>query len=394
MQTNPIITDTKTLKTRLKDISDSPYIAVDTEFIRDIYYYPKLCLIQVATKDTSFILDPISSLDLSPFLEILENPDVTKVFHAGRQDIEIFYYVTGLVPRSVFDTQIAGMVLGFGDSVSYEKLVQELLDKKLDKSQRFTHWDHRPLSSRQIEYALADVHYLCEIYEIFSKQLKEKNREHWIEEEMATLLNPKTYDRSPESAWERFRAIRSSKYENKSEQFFRVARELIIWREDKAQKHNRPKRAIFSDETLLELAELAPTASPDLARVRYVKHLSEKDKTELFDVIMGAKESDLKVKNQDKSGFRKRYYGSDAVKDLFRALLKSKAEEYKVAERLIADLSTIERFAMIPIAEIKEDDFSFLHGWRKEVFGNDALKLKNTKISLGIKKDEIVVLGT
>lgn len=392
MQTNPIITDTENLKTRLRDISDSPYITVDTEFIRDIYYYPKLCLIQVATKDTSFILDPISPLDLSPFLEILENPDITKVFHAGRQDIEIFYYMTGFVPKSVFDTQIAGMVLGFGDSVSYEKLVQDLLDKKLDKSQRFTHWDHRPLSARQIEYALADVHYLCEIYEIFSKQLKEKNREHWIEEEMTTLLDPKTYDRSPESAWERFRAIRSSKYENKSDQFFRIARELVIWREDKAQKQNRPKRAIFSDETLLELAELAPTASPDLARVRYVKHLSEKDKTELFDVIKSAKESDLKVKNQDKSGFRKRYYGSDAVKDLFRALLKSKAEEYEVAERLIADSSTIERFAMIPAEEVSAGDFSFLHGWREEVFGNDALKLKKGQITVGVRENGMRII--
>jgi len=260
-----IITETADLKGFVAELERGPFAAIDTEFMRDQTYWPKLCLIQAAGPESAAIIDPLSKgIDLSPLHHLLASKKVMKVFHAARQDIEIFHHQGGVIPDPLFDTQIAAMVCGFGEAASYETLVRKITRSEIDKSARFTDWSRRPLSKRQLEYALADVTHLREVYETLSKELEKTGRSHWVEEEEATLKDPVTYRLDPEDAWRRLKPRSTNK------RFLTVLIAVAAWREREAQVRDVPRNRILKDESLLEIAAHPPTTEEALAEIRAI----------------------------------------------------------------------------------------------------------------------------
>jgi len=286
-----IITAQSELVAFCKQVETNAYITVDTEFIRDKTYFPRLCLLQIAGEEVAAIIDPLAGgLDLAPVFALLQKPDLTKVFHACRQDIEIFYLLTGAVPANIFDTQIAASMCGYGESVSYETLVNKITSAELDKGSRFTDWAHRPLSERQLTYALSDVTHLRVIYEHLQKQLEIAGRSSWIAEEHAHLLEPELYQINPKDAWKRLR------YGNMRPKNLAVLRELAAWREEEARRNDVPRGRILKDETLLELAAALPRKSADLARMRSLEKNISKNR---LDEILACVECALSLPTSD-----------------------------------------------------------------------------------------------
>ena len=380
-----VVTRTSDLVSACKRFEDVDYITVDTEFIRDNTYWPQVCLIQIASKDEAIAVDPLSKdLDLDPFLKLLTNEDVVKVFHAARQDIEIFFQLGEAIPTPLFDTQLAAMVCGFGDSVGYDTLVQRLLGHAIDKSSRLSDWSRRPLTKRQIGYALDDVVHLRDVYDELRKRVQETGREQWLIEELAVLTNPNTYINPPEEAWRRIK-IRSAKPRHLA-----ILREIAAWREREAQSRNIPRNRVIRDEAISEISAHPPKVPDDLKHLRnFPKGLAHQaDGTAIIKIVtaaMALPESEL-----PKSEARPRpIKGKGPVVDLLKVLLKAKCEEHGVAQKLVASVDDLERIAADDKREI-----SPLMGWRHEIFGEDALRLKRGEIAIAADAHGIRLIST
>jgi ribonuclease D len=378
-----IIEDNAALAAFLAELSSAPYLALDTEFLRDQTYYPKLCLIQVAAPEVEGIIDPLANgLDLNPFYDLLKRPDIVKVLHAARQDIEIFYLQGGVIPDPLFDTQVAAMVCGFGDAASYETLARKLAHVEIDKSARFTDWSHRPLSKRQLEYALADVTHLRVIYEKLSAQLKKSGRAGWVEEEISALKDPKLYRLDPESAWKRLKPRTTNK------RFLAMLVALAAWREREAQARDIPRGRVLKDEALTEIAAHPPENAEGLDRIRAVP--KGFGNSRLGKSLMEALEQGRSAAPPEgvaQAPQRRKREPSAAVIDLLKTLLRLKAEEAHVAPRLIANAEDIEK-----LAAHEDDEVAALHGWRAEVFGNDARALRKGDLAIALENGEAVVV--
>ncbi|HTV69361.1 MAG TPA: ribonuclease D [Rhizobiaceae bacterium] len=381
-----LITAQKDLEAVLSELSKSAFVTVDTEFIRETTFWPELCLIQMAAPGVTALIDPLSpDIDLTPFFELMANERVTKVFHAARQDIEIVFHLGGLIPHPVFDTQVAAMVCGFGDSVSYDQLVQKITGERLDKSSRFTDWRHRPLSDKQLDYALADVTHLIDVYNHLKGELERENRGHWLNEEMDVLTARETYDPHPEDAWRRL------KMRVRKPQELAVVQAVAAWREREARERNVPRGRIIKDEAIYEIAQQQPRDAAALARLRTTPKGWERSQTatQLIQVVNSAldvpKEQLPKLPKQPQL-----QEGSSAAGELLRVLLKIVAEKEGVAPKVLASSDDIEKIA----SEGERADVPALTGWRREVFGETALKLVRGEIALRFEKRKIAVFET
>ena len=377
------ITKTSELKDFCDRAADEKYITIDTEFLRERTYFSKLCLVQLAIpgdeNENAVIVDTlVNNLDLSPLYEVFKNPNVVKVFHAARQDLEIFYLDSGIFPYPLFDTQIAAMVCGFGDQIAYETLVRQLAKQTLDKSSRFTDWSRRPLTDAQKKYALADVTHLRIIYETLSEKLLKTKRLKWVDEELKILISPKTYDFDPKNAWRRL------KTKSNSRRFLGLAASLAEFREVFAQTKNIPRNRVIKDDALLELASNKPKTIDELSKSRLL--LREARKGEIASGLLGAIEKGLNIPDEElpekKEKLDKGILNS-ALSDLLRVLLKSCSESSGVASKLIASAGDLDALAS------GDRSISALNGWRFEVFGKSALELCDGKIGLIAKGTKV-----
>jgi ribonuclease D len=369
-----LITTTDQLTAFCKPLAAAEFIAVDTEFMRERTYWPKLCLAQVAGPDEAAAVDALADdIDLAPLDELMANDKVLKVFHAARQDLEIFYLRLNQVPQPLFDTQVAAMVCGHGEAASYESLATKLAKAKIDKSSRFTDWSRRPLSERQVAYALSDVTHLRVVYEKLERQLEKTGRLSWIAEEMAMLSDPAIYRADPEQAWRRL------KPRGGSPRLLAILREAAAWRERTAQRIDIPRQRLLRDEQLLEIASHAPKSAEELARTRGLgRGFAEGwQGRELMEAIERARKlPDSALPTRDRSPEQLR--APSAVVDLLRTLLRLKAEEAGVAGRLIATADEVDRLAA------GKRDVPALRGWRREVFGTDAVNLIEGRLALSL----------
>jgi ribonuclease D len=380
-----IITDTAGLEALAAELAEAPYVAIDTEFMRDQTYWPKLCLIQAAGPDVEAIIDPLAEeIDLAAFYKLLGSKKVMKVLHAARQDIEIFHHQGGVIPEPLFDTQIAAMVCGFGESASYETLVRKLAKADIDKSARFTDWSRRPLSKRQLEYALADVTYLRLVYEILSKELQKTGRAKWVEEEEATLKDPATYQLEPAEAWRRLKPRSGNK------RFLAVLAGVAAWREREAQERDVPRNRILKDEALLEIAAHPPPDAEHLGQIRALPNGYANSRAGKA-LIAAVKEA---LAGPPPEGMtpperRRGPEASPAALDLLKTLLRLRATQYRVAPRLVAGSTDLER-----LAAGDDEGVAALHGWRAEVFGRDAVALREGRLALALERGDAVVIET
>jgi len=380
-----IVTDTATLENLVSDFEKAPYLTVDTEFMRDTTYWPKLCLIQVADPETACVIDPLAEgIDLAPFYRLMTDSPVLKVFHACRQDMEIVFHATGKLPGPVFDTQVAAMVCGFGDSAAYDTLVQKITGKSLDKSSRFTDWARRPLSDTQLAYAIGDVTHLRDVYLRLAEMLAANGRDSWVREEMALLTDPETYRLEPETAWKRI------KTRNIKPRPLARLQALAAWREREAQTKDVPRNRIARDETLMEIASHPPSEPQGLSSIRGLSGGFHKSGAgqRLWEALQTAESlAESELPRITKSGGRPP--PTPPMADLLRVLLKIRAQETGVAARLVASSADVEAIAR------GETDVAALTGWRKTVFGDDARALMRGDIALGATRSgklEIVEL--
>lgn len=380
-----IIADTDALARYCAEAAAFPYVTVDTEFLRERTYYAQLCLVQIARPgkgdEGAVLVDTLSeALSLEPLYELFRNRNVVKVFHAARQDLEIFETTEHVLPAPFFDTQVAAMVCGYGDQVGYETLVRQIARAQVDKSSRFTDWSRRPLSPAQMAYALADVTHLRRIYEVLSKQLAETGRSAWVQEEVAVLTDPATYRSDPEEAWTRI------KTRSTAPRFLAALKELARFREATAQGKNVPRARILKDDALLELAANRPHTLEDLGKSRLL--LRDARRGEIADGILAAiaaaeampPEAIPRVAEP-----AQRRSGSEALADLLKVLLKARSDAEGVAQRLIASSAELDALAA-------GDDVPALHGWRREVFGNDAERLIRGEIALSAENGAVRVI--
>jgi ribonuclease D len=378
-----LITDTDTLAALCQRLTREEFVTVDTEFMRERTYYPELCVVQLAGETEVAVVDTVSDrLDLAPLGELLANPAVTKVFHAARQDVEIFVQRFGAVPTPLFDTQVAAMVAGFGDQVGYDSLVSGLTGGSIDKAHRFSDWAARPLSPAQIEYAAADVTWLRMVYRRLRARLEQEGRLAWVAEEMAILTSPATYRADPETAWERL------KLRGNNRRFLALVRELAAWREAEAQRINIPRQRLLKDETLMEIAAIAPADPEALSRARGISRGFAEGRTgaSLLDAIASSRalpETSLPPIPKQRDVARP----SAALVQLLKVLLTARCEENQVAPKLIASSDDIDR-----IASEDDPDVPALHGWRRIVFGDDAIALREGRVALGVDGKRIQLI--
>lgn len=374
----PMIATTSELAAFCDRLSAAPFVTVDTEFMREKTYFPQLCLVQLAGPDEAHAVDPLApGIDLQPMFDLLANPKVLKVFHAARQDVEIFLNLSGAIPTPLFDSQVAAMVCGFGDAVSYETLASQLAKARIDKSMRFTDWSLRPLTERQVQYALADVTHLRLVYEKLVRKLEKNGRLAWLDDEMAELTDPGIYRTEPDNAWRRLKP-RSS-----SPRFLAVLKELAAWREREAQERDIPRQRMLRDETLMEIAAHHPTGVDELSRTRgLTKGMAE---GRMGQAILDAVKRGIEIPEDQAPRPPERVElprGLGPVVDLLKVLLKMKCDEHGVAQKLVANTADIEAIAADDNAKVPA-----LHGWRRELFGDDALKLKHGRLGLGFCTD-------
>ena len=376
-----IVTASDDLTSACQRLSTSDFVAVDTEFLREQTFWPQLCLVQLATPDEALIVDPMArDIDLSPFWGLMANERVVKVFHAARQDIEIVFAKTGLVPHPVFDTQIAAMVCGFGESISYVNLVKKVTGVDLDKSSRFTDWSRRPLSEKQLHYALADVTHLRDVYRHLKAEIEAASRSEWLNEEMGVLTDSKTYESHPEDAWQRL------KLRVKNRKSLAVLMELAAWRERLAQSQDVPRARILRDEALYDIANQAPTSADQMGELRTLSEGFSRSARarEILEAVKRGLARDAKTVPPIARG-QQLSAETTALIDLLRVLLKASAARHRVAPRLIAGSDDLER-----IAVEAEPDVPALKGWRLRLFGEDAMRLKRGEIALTLDKGEVV----
>lgn len=378
-----LITTTDELAAVVSELSRSDFVTVDTEFIRETTFWPELCLIQMAAPGVTALVDPLApGMDLGPFFALMADEAVTKVFHAARQDIEIIFNRGQLIPHPVFDTQVAAMVCGFGDSVSYEQLVQKLSGGQIDKSSRFTDWRQRPLTDKQLAYALADVTHLIEVYETLKAQIDREGRAEWLTEEMEILTARRTYDPHPEDAWKRL------KMRMRKPQELAVLQAVATWREFEARERNVPRGRVIKDDAIYEVAQQQPRDAAALARLRTIPKGWERSgqATGLIAAVNAA----LSIPKDQMPRLPQQLHspeGSAAAAELLKVLLKLVSDEENVAAKMLASSDDIERIA----AEGDKANVPALQGWRREVFGEKALKLVQGRLALKFDQRKVSV---
>jgi ribonuclease D len=376
-----LITSTAVLAAFCERAAAHDFVTVDTEFLRETTYWPKLCLLQAATEDEAILVDPLADgLSLAPFFDLLADDSVTKVFHAARQDIEIFVKLTGRVPLNIFDTQIAASVCGFGDSVSYDNLVRSIVNVELDKSSRFTDWSARPLSEKQRVYALADVTHLRDIYKTLIQQVEETGRWDWVEDELSTMRSIDTYVIQPEQAWERLRAKLNRPRD------LAALKALAAWREKRAQASDQPRSRVLKDDALVELAMQRPSSPEGFEKLRAVQRGFGRSAAagEIIAIIKAVEA----LPKAELPAMPERYRGPSpkgAVGDLIRVLLKAVAEQHGVAARIIATSDDIDALVLDD-----EADVPALKGWRRKLFGDKALAIKHGQIGLAATRKGVI----
>ncbi|GBU18704.1 MULTISPECIES: ribonuclease D [Methylobacterium] len=378
-----LIDTTSALAEACERLGAQPFVTVDTEFMRETTYYPKLCLIQMAGPDGEGVLvDPLApGLDLKPFLDLMAREDTVKVFHSARQDLEIIYLLGGELPHPFFDTQVAAMVCGYGDSVSYEQLVNDLARAKIDKSSRFTDWSRRPLSDAQLAYALSDVTHLVKVYEALASELLETDRGAWLDEEMGVLISPETYRADPAQAWRRL----SGRMRKPRE--IAVLMEVAAWREREAQGRNVPRGRILKDEAVIDVATSCPRSVEALGRLRSIPSGFERSRTGadiLAAVERGATRDTAGIPLPERG--RARSGGNGALVELLKVLLKAVCENERVAPKIVATVDDLEA-----LADDDAADVPVLSGWRRALFGEKALALKHGRMALSAEGGRVVV---
>lgn len=377
------IISTADLAAACKAFATHDYVTVDTEFLRETTYWPKLCLIQIAGPDDAVIVDPLAKdIDLEPFFDLMRDESVVKVFHAGRQDVEIIYHLGKLIPHPMFDSQVAAMVCGFGDSISYDQLVLRLTGNRIDKSSRFTDWSRRPLTNKQLAYALADVTHLRDVYHALRANLEEQDRSHWVAEEMEILTSPDTYYTEPQQAWKRM------KLRIRKPREFAALKLLAQWRESEAQKRNVPRNRILKDDAIFELAIQQPKDESALSALRTISKGYERSKAgqellEIMQQVSSIAQEDLPQVPKGKS----QPEGSGAAVDLMKVLLKLTSEKHGVAAKVLATVDDLEKIACDDDADIPA-----LKGWRYELFGQYALKIKKGEIAMRLEGKRVAII--
>lgn len=379
----PIITTTADLAAACARLAKFDFVTVDTEFMRESTFWPKLCVIQLASPDEAFIVDAMApDIDLDPFFKLMGDEHVIKVFHAARQDIEIVFHRGGLIPHPVFDTQVAAMVCGFGDSISYDQLVQRLTGARLDKSSRFTDWSRRPLTAKQQDYALADVTHLRDVYQALSARLDEQKRTEWVREEMGVLTSPDTYQVEPGLAWKRLKLRVRKPVE------VAILQEVAAWREAEAQSRDVPRSRVIKDDAIYEIAQQQPTSTVALGQLRTIPKGFERSRS-AEEIVAAVRRATELPKDKLPSVPRSRppTNGSGAAVDLLKVLLKMTSESHGVAPKVIATVDDLEA-----IASDDDADVPALRGWRRELFGETALRLKRGDMALAVRENQVVAI--
>ncbi|MFZ2158157.1 MAG: ribonuclease D [Bradyrhizobium sp.] len=375
-----LITTTSELAAVCARLAKYPAITVDTEFLRETTYYPLLCVVQMASAEEAVVIDTLApGIDLKPFFALMADEKVLKVFHAARQDIEIVWHQAGILPHPIFDTQVAAMVLGYGDSIAYDQLVERICGHRPDKTHRFTDWSRRPLSAEQMHYAVSDVTHLREVFAALDADLKKRGRSDWVSEEMEVLTSPKTYDFHPERAWERLKTrVRKPKE-------LAVLMEVAAWREQEAQSRDVPRSRVLKDDAVGDIATHAPTSLERLANLRSLPKGFDRSKwgADIVAAVQRGLARDLaslpKIEKPRSNS------NGAAIVELLKVLLRMTSERHAVASKIIATVGDLEE-----IAADDNADVSALHGWRRELFGEAALALKHGQLALAIEKGRVV----
>ncbi|MEO0426059.1 MAG: ribonuclease D [Pseudomonadota bacterium] len=387
-----VITESADLAEACAAFARAPYVCVDTEFLRERTFYAQLCLVQLAVPGEdgadggeAVIVDPLAEgIGLAPLFRLMGDDRVVKVFHAARQDVEIFHNLGQIIPEPLFDTQVAAMVLGYGEQVGYETLVRKVAKAELDKSSRFTDWSRRPLSQKQLDYAIGDVTHLRVVYEALSKRLETSGRTHWVSEEMAILSDPATYDTDPDEAWRRVKSRTGNP------EMLSVVRELARWRELAARERDVPRTRLLKDDAIAEIAAARPKDMEGLSKLRMLQR--EGRKQEIAEEILAAVARGLACPPEERPRLApppKRREGSAAVADLLRVFLKARSDELGIASKLIATSAELDA-----LAGDDAPDVPALHGWRYEVFGADALRLREGHIGLRAGRKGVTIIET
>lgn len=369
-----MIVTTQDLEAACQTLAQSEFITIDTEFLRETTFWPQLCLVQMASPDLEVIVDPLADgIDLAPLFALMANPAVVKVFHAARQDIEIIFHLGNLIPHPIFDTQVAAMVCGFGDSVSYDQLVQKVKNVHIDKSSRFTDWSRRPLTEKQLDYAIADVTHLRDVYLKLKAELEREGRAEWLSEEMAVLESRDTYDLHPDDAWQRL------KMRLKKPQELMVMKNVAAWREREARARNVPRSRVLKDDAIFEIAQQQPKDSEALGRLRTVPKGWERSSA--GSAIVDAVNAALAIPKAEWPQVQRQNHmpeGSASAVELLKVLLRLISEKHGVAAKMIANTDDLEKIAV----DGEQADVQAMQGWRRELFGDKALKLINGGMAL------------
>jgi ribonuclease D len=377
-----LITTSRELAEVCRRVAQHPFITVDTEFLRETTFWPKLCVVQIASPEEAVAIDALAEgLDLAPFFDLMADPKLTKVFHAARQDIEIVWNLARIVPAPLFDTQVAAMVCGFGEQISYGELVQSIAKVSLDKSSRFTDWSRRPLSEAQVEYAIADVTHLRDIYVHLRDRLETSGRRSWLDDEMALLTSSATYEQHPESAWERFRnRVRKPRD-------LGILIEIAAWREAEAQSRDVPRGRVLKDDTLMEIALAAPRSAEELGNLRAFPRGMERSRAGIE--ILAAVHRGLArdPKSLPKLARERRSVSGGATVELLKVLLRQVGEAHGVAPKMLATVEDLEAIAANDHANVPA-----LAGWRREIFGEKAIELKHGRLALTVENGKVVAL--
>lgn len=369
-----MIETTTALAEACKELAKSDFITIDTEFLRETTFWPQLCLVQMASPTLEVLVDPLAKdIDLSPLFELMANPDVVKVFHAARQDIEIVHHLGGLIPHPIFDTQVAAMVCGFGDSISYDQLVQKIKNVQIDKSSRFTDWSRRPLTEKQLDYALADVTHLRDVYLALKAQLEREGRSSWLKEEMDILESRETYDMHPDDAWLRLK----SRLRKPTE--LAILKFIAAWREREARSRNVPRSRVLKDDAIFEIAQQQPKDTDALSRLRTVPKGWERSSSgaaiiETVNAALALPKGDMPHPPRQSHSPE----GSGAAVELLKVLLKLTADKHGVAAKVIANSEDLDKIA----TDGENADVPALSGWRRDLFGEPALKLIRGEVAL------------
>ncbi|QOZ34737.1 ribonuclease D [Bradyrhizobium sp. CCBAU 53421] len=375
-----LISTTSDLAAACDRLAKHKVITVDTEFLRETTYYPLLCVVQMASADEAVVVDALApGIDLKPFFDLMSNETVLKVFHAARQDIEIVWHLSGTIPHPIFDTQVAAMVLGYGDSIAYDQLVDRVTGHRPDKTHRFTDWSRRPLTEEQLHYAVSDVTHLREVFAALDADLKKRDRSDWVSEEMEVLTSPKTYDFHPERAWERLKTRVRKPRE------LAVLIEVAAWREQEAQSRDVPRSRVLKDDAVGDIATHAPTSLDKLGNLRSLPKGFERSKwgADIIAAVQrGLARDQATLPKLEKP--RNNSNGAATV-ELLKVLLRMTSERHGVASKVIATVDDLEQIAASDQAEV-----GALHGWRRELFGEAALKLKHGQLALAIDKGRVV----